>query len=189
MKKKIGMTEMAMEIAKRAHFVTENIITFSDDKGEVRVDTEKGIFIRIYPDGRTHTYKSGEFSTSTKCYGVVMIYLDGMEKAVYAHILMAALTKPEGYKKGLVVGHKDSIKWNNSEDNLEWVTAKDNARMNSLVYYLQTLYPDKYTSLKLNLNLEYFIASKYKINHSDIDKIYAVIGDVEALDELFSRMN
>lgn len=44
----------------------------------------------------------------------------------YIHRLVAQVHVP-GYARGLVVNHKDGNKLNNSADNLEWITPRQNA--------------------------------------------------------------
>ena len=51
----------------------------------------------------------------------------GKYRRVDVHKVVALLAVP-GYKKGLEVDHKDGNKTNNSPENLEWVTHKENMR-------------------------------------------------------------
>lgn len=49
----------------------------------------------------------------------------GKNKIIKIHRAVA-LMFVEGYKKGLVVNHKDGDKLNNNYENLEWITQKEN---------------------------------------------------------------
>lgn len=183
----LSMTEVALYLAASAK-KEGNIISFEDDIGTVKADSNTGEFVRVYPDGRVRPYKSGQFSTREKCYGVVSVRVDGQAKVIYQHILMNCLAHFEDYEPGLITGHKDSVKWHNSADNLEWVAPSQNKKMESLVYNLELKYPGKYTMLRKSLNDNIFLASKVKINHSDIDKISAVIDKPAELDALFGSI-
>ena len=183
----LGMTGLAIELAKTA-VVEGNIASFRDDRGEIKVDLTQGVFVRIHPDGRTTQYKSGQLSKAEKNYGVIPVRIAGVNKTIYQHIMMACLTHMDTYKEGLIVGHKDSVKWHNTPDNLEWVTDSQNKQMESLMYKLQTKYPGVYTILGRNLHGDLFIASKIKISHKDIDKILAVIDDPDALDDVMNYL-
>lgn len=183
----LSMTEVALYLAASAK-KEGNIISFEDDIGTVKADTITGQFVRVYPDGRVRPYKSGQFSTREKCYGVVNVMINGQSKVIYQHILMNCLVNFQGYKPGLITGHKDSVKWNNSADNLEWVTPSQNKKMESLVYNLELKYPGKYTMLRKSLNDSIFLASKFKIKHADIDKISAVLDKPAELAGLFKSI-
>lgn len=58
-------------------------------------------------------------------YIAVSLCLDGIEKHVQVHRLIAITFIPNSEHKPQV-NHKDGNKTNNSVDNLEWVTAKEN---------------------------------------------------------------
>ena len=68
-----------------------------------------------------------KYSVSPKGYQIVNIQINNRPKGVAVHIADCRAFVP-GYKPGLEVNHKDGNKQNNTPDNLEWVTKKENAR-------------------------------------------------------------
>ena len=66
-------------------------------------------------------------SINPRGYKIVNLIIDGKRVGKAVHTLVArAFCK--GYEEGLQVNHKDGNKLNNNVTNLEWVTAKENAR-------------------------------------------------------------
>ncbi len=62
-------------------------------------------------------------------YEVVCVSIGGRSKRkkIRIHIAVAYMSC-DGYKKGLVVNHKDGNKLNNNSNNLEWITQKENVQ-------------------------------------------------------------
>lgn len=181
-----AMTALAYELASRAIKVDKFYIIY-DEAGKVLVNTN-GTFARINNKGKMNQYMSGEYSTSNRPYGVVSFKINGIYKTVYQHILMAMLEHNETYEEGLIVGHKNSIKWDNTPDNLEWITPKQNDTMRGLLIILNKRYPEKYTKFELTLNLDWILTSKIRIPHNRIDDILAVIDDEEELDFIMNHL-
>lgn len=64
---------------------------------------------------------------SGKGYPAVALSKNGIVRTTYVHMLVANtfINKPNSIAK-LVVNHKDGNKWNNTVDNLEWVSYSQN---------------------------------------------------------------
>ena len=58
------------------------------------------------------------------CHGYVGVVLKGKHHRLHRLVARAFVG---GYRKGMVVNHKDENKLNNKADNLEWVTPRENA--------------------------------------------------------------
>ncbi len=85
----------------------------------------------IYPDGRVLNLKSQKFLKpylmSTGYLAVGLRISSNKFKNVQIHSLIARCFV-EGYTKGKEVNHIDANKLNNSIENLEWVTHKENVQ-------------------------------------------------------------
>ena len=66
-----------------------------------------------------------KYSVNPRGYQIVNVQVNKRGKGVAVHIAFARAFVP-GYRPGLEVNHKDGNKDNNSVDNLEWVTPKEN---------------------------------------------------------------
>lgn len=80
--------------------------------------------------GRCYSVKKNKIKALDKNnYGYLRIqcYSETKRAKLFVHQLVAKLFVP-GYKKGLVVNHKDGIKQNNVYTNLEWVTKSQNCK-------------------------------------------------------------
>lgn len=100
----------------------ENIYQVSD-LGNVRsLDRQ----VRSHKD-KTRTIKGKQYSpyTGLRGYKVVTLRKGKEVKVVYIHKLIAQLFIPNPLNK-ICINHKDGDKLNNSIDNLEWATYKEN---------------------------------------------------------------
>lgn len=66
-------------------------------------------------------------ATNDNGYKVICLYNNGKRKKIGIHILVAKYFV-DGYKKGLVVNHKDENRANNYFENLEWLTRGGNVQ-------------------------------------------------------------
>lgn len=83
----------------------------------------------ITEDGQVWSYKRGHFMhphIGTKGYPQVVLTNDSKEKTCYfVHRLVANAFLPVIDNK-LYINHKDGVKTNNTVDNLEWCTQREN---------------------------------------------------------------
>lgn len=88
----------------------------------------------ITEDGKCYNSKTNKFLKGQENYKNHYISFnltmpDGKKKRVYAHRLVAeAYVKNDSPKTKKEINHIDGNKLNNNADNLEWVTAKENAQ-------------------------------------------------------------
>lgn len=101
-------------------------------EGIYRVSNQgKVLSLNYGPKGKNHFINNSERvmrQTKSNCgYLQVMLYKDGKPKVKYVHRLVAEafIEKVDGMNQ---VNHKDGDKTNNSVENLEWVSARQNTR-------------------------------------------------------------
>lgn len=85
--------------------------------------------------GKVWSYKSKRFLKTTKNqyeYETVGLMKNGKRKYKYVHRIVAE-TYLNNRENGTEVNHKDENKSNNSVDNLEWITHKENVNYGSRV--------------------------------------------------------
>lgn len=94
-------------------------------EGLYQIDEVGNLF--SYPNSRNKTYRQMVPNLHRDGYRKVCLYKDGVVKTHMVHRLVAQTFIPNeaGLKQ---VNHKDGNKLNNSVDNLEWVTPKQNAK-------------------------------------------------------------
>ena len=75
-----------------------------------------------------HTGKEKILSPEKTKKGYLRVQLckDGKRKQFYIHRLVLHVFDPDGYFEGAEINHIDENKENNSVENLEWVTTKEN---------------------------------------------------------------
>ena len=81
-----------------------------------------------YEDGRIRNFKTGtwlKFQKSPNGYYKVDIFIDGRNKTITVHRVIAECFVPNPLKKK-TVNHKDGNKLNNLASNLEWMTQREN---------------------------------------------------------------
>lgn len=183
MKDKKGNALAIAYIIANAAINNHGFYVIHDDMGHLVVDPA-GKFFRVYDGGRLKIYKSGRFSTADKLYGCVSIYIKGRAYTVRQHVLMACLVYGDRSGDGLVVGHMDSVPWNNNKENLEWVTTQENNSMTRLLKELNKEYPGRYTLQMHCWNGSSILTARGKIEHANIDNIKACMDDRDALDKM-----
>jgi hypothetical protein len=73
--------------------------------------------------------KFPSYGSLGKEYNVISISTGRvLDNEYYVHRIVARMFLPEGYKKGLVVNHKDGNKKNNHYKNLEWCSNSENLK-------------------------------------------------------------
>ena len=84
----------------------------------------------VTEDGQVYSYKSKKFLKQNKNkqgYLRVQLCKNGKVKNYYVHRLVLETYKPVEGMENLQVNHKSEIKTENYLNNLEWMTAKENA--------------------------------------------------------------
>lgn len=87
-------------------------------------------YFLVSEDGQIYSLRSNKIlkqhlNRKNGYYGIC-ISIDGKKKLIKPHIAVA-FNFIEGYKKNLIVNHKDGNKKNNKYTNLEWVTWSENS--------------------------------------------------------------
>lgn len=105
----IYLRNVMKEVWKPCHISDKYMIS---DLGNVK-NIKSGLILKQYakPDG----------------YKVIRITIEGKKKVCSVHRLILFTFKPNEYFDGAIVNHKDCNKLNNSLDNLEWCSYKENA--------------------------------------------------------------
>jgi hypothetical protein len=80
-------------------------------------------------NSKTNKYLKGQENYKNHYFSYILTMPDGSKKRCYAHRLVAEafIAKPEDKNKNQI-NHKDGNKLNNSVENLEWVSAKENSQ-------------------------------------------------------------
>ena len=94
----------------------------------VIIDNEPMLYYHVSTEGKVFSLKSFKYLTHQKTdddYWFISINKDGRARKCYIHRLVALAYIPNPENKP-EVNHKDGNKKNNSVENLEWVTAKEN---------------------------------------------------------------
>jgi len=100
----------------------KDIYDYAVKSGAIAADTD-GTIYKIYADGEIRAVKHIDRPNS---YKFVSVVIDGEFKHLAAHRLVAKTYLPNPENKPQV-NHIDGNKCNNRVENLEWVTAKENA--------------------------------------------------------------
>ena len=100
----------------------KDIYDYAVESGAIAADTD-GTIYKIYADGEIRAVKHMDRPNS---YKFVSVVINGEYKHLVAHRLVAKTYIPNPENKPQV-NHIDGNKCNNRVENLEWVTAKENA--------------------------------------------------------------
>lgn len=79
-------------------------------------------------NGNTGKFLKGQLNIKNKYVSFNLTLPDGKKKRCYAHRLVAIAYIPNDDPNKTEVNHKDGNKLNNCVDNLEWVSARENAQ-------------------------------------------------------------
>jgi hypothetical protein len=139
-----------------------------------------GTIYKVSSDGRIVNTKTNRVLSqriSKQGYYHVSFYVNGLLKTFRAHIIVSkAFIENPSFKKE--VNHKDGNKLNNSVENLEWVTSRENkihAVKNGLYKRsgdnARKLTPDQVEEIKSSTIGCYQAAKMYGVSHTTILRV------------------
>lgn len=106
-------------------------MNLQDLKKEISYRCEVRVYkktLLVFDDGRVFSMRGKRFLKPRRVGSYLGYQIKagkGKFKSEYIHRIVGKLFV-RGYKRGLEINHKDGDKYNNSADNLEWVTSSQN---------------------------------------------------------------